>query len=58
MPVDRVCPFCGLAANVPHESQAQCIQALHAEIERMREVLNYVKDPLRRAEPDEDVEVT
>jgi hypothetical protein len=33
------CPFCGVATPVPHETQAGCIAALHAEIARMRGLL-------------------
>jgi hypothetical protein len=33
------CPFCGVAAPVPHETQAGCIAALHSEIGRIRDVL-------------------
>lgn len=33
------CPFCGVAAIVPHETQAGCIAALHSEIGRMRDIL-------------------
>ena len=33
------CPFCGVAAAVPHETQAGCIAALHSEIGRMRDIL-------------------
>jgi hypothetical protein len=39
----HVCPFCGVAADVPHETQARCIAALHAEIARTRELLEYVR---------------
>ncbi len=39
------CPFCGVVADVPHETQEGCIRALHAEIARMREVLEQVRDP-------------
>lgn len=39
----RVCPFCGLATDVPHETQEGCIRALHGEIARMRQVLNHVR---------------
>jgi hypothetical protein len=39
------CPFCGVWADVPHETQEGCIQALHAEIARMREILEQVRDP-------------
>jgi len=41
----KVCPFCGVATDVPHETQEVCIQALNREIARMREVLEYVRDP-------------
>ena len=39
----RVCPFCGLATDVPHETQEGCIEALHGEIARMRQVLSDVR---------------
>jgi hypothetical protein len=39
----RVCPFCGLSAEGPHETQQGCIDALHAEIARMRGLLDMVK---------------
>jgi hypothetical protein len=39
----QVCPFCGLCINVPHETQRGCIDALHAEIARMRDLLDTVK---------------
>ena len=42
-----VCPFCGLATDVPHETQQSCIDALHAEIARTRRVLERVTEPLR-----------
>jgi coproporphyrinogen III oxidase-like Fe-S oxidoreductase len=54
----NICPFCGLATAVPHETQAGCIAALHAEIAQMRELLSHVKDPLARPRPNEDAEVT
>jgi hypothetical protein len=41
----RACPFCGLAADVPHERQEGCIQALHDEIARMRHILECLRDP-------------
>lgn len=41
-----LCPFCGLTTEVPHESQASCIAALHAEIARTRQVLEKVTEPL------------
>ena len=37
------CPFCGVVTDTPHETQAGCIEALHAEIARMRAVLNQVR---------------
>lgn len=44
------CPFCGVAAPVPHETQEGCIEALHSEIGRMRDVLAALRpagtDPL------------
>ena len=33
------CPFCGVAAERPHQSQEACIEALSAEIRRMRTIL-------------------
>jgi hypothetical protein len=57
IPPPRVCPFCGLATEVPHETQAGCIEALQAEIDRMRGVLKSVKDPLAQPLPDDDTEV-
>jgi hypothetical protein len=50
------CPFCGVATDLPHETQASCIHALHAEIARMRAVLEHVqsaKVPVP-AEPEDD----
>ena len=35
----RSCPFCGVATEVPHETQSGCIAALHSEIGRMRDLL-------------------
>jgi hypothetical protein len=51
----RICPFCGLGTDVPHESQEGCIQALHGEIARMRQVLDHVRSggPFRH-EPAEE----
>lgn len=39
LPAVRSCPFCGTATEVPHETQAGCIAALHTEIGRMRDIL-------------------
>ena len=41
----RTCPFCGMVTDVPHESQAGCIEALQSEIARTREVLESVTQP-------------
>lgn len=49
-PVTGCCPFCGVAATVPHETQAACIKALQSEIGRVRGVLAALRpagiDPL------------
>ena len=37
------CPFCGVSTDVPHETQEGCIEALHAEIARLRGVLDRVE---------------
>ena len=42
-----VCPFCGIASDVPHETQEGCIHALQAEITRTRQVLESITEPLR-----------
>jgi hypothetical protein len=36
------CPFCGVATETPHETQEGCIEALHAEIARMKGILGQV----------------
>ena len=36
------CPFCGLFAAAPHETQEGCIEALQTEIARVRAVLQQV----------------
>lgn len=41
-----ICPFCGLATAVPHETQEGCIEALQAEVNRTRRVLENVTEPL------------
>jgi hypothetical protein len=53
VPAAGACPFCGVAAPVPHETQAGCIEALQSEIGRMRGVLA----ALRPAGTDPVVEV-
>lgn len=41
-----ICPFCGMATDVPHETQEGCIEALQAEVDRTRRVLENVTEPL------------
>ena len=41
-----ICPFCGVASDVPHDTQTGCIDALQAEIARTRRVLQRVTEPL------------
>ena len=47
-----VCPSCGIASEIPHDSQQACIAALHAEISRTRQVLTHVGEPLVRPAPE------
>jgi hypothetical protein len=42
-----VCPFCGVATKVPHETQELCIEALQAEIALVREMVHRVRDASR-----------
>ncbi len=42
-----ICPFCGMATEVPHDTQEACIHALQQEIQRTRKVLQQVTEPLR-----------
>jgi len=54
-PSDRCCPFCGVATDVPHESQQGCIAALHEEIGRLRGVLASLRPAgVRQAPRDEE----
>jgi hypothetical protein len=46
----RACPFCGVATDVPHETQKGCIEALHVEIARMRGILDHLR-PLPALKP-------
>ena len=46
------CPFCGVATDVPHETQEGCIQALHAEIARMRACWTTSSRPCKCLYPD------
>lgn len=52
-----ICPFCGVAAEGPHQTQQACIEALSAEIRRMRAILAVARplaSPLRPTLPDEE----
>ena len=40
------CPFCGVGTDLPHETQEACIAALHAEIARMRQVVDRLNAPI------------
>lgn len=53
------CPFCGVVTETPHETQSSCIEALNAEIARMRALLDQVRSsavpgPALREEETED----
>ena len=53
------CPYCGVSTDVAHETQEACIEALRAEISRVRRVLDHVRSaavpgPVER--PDEKAE--
>lgn len=39
------CPFCGVVTDVAHNTQEGCIEALHDEILRMRQLLEQVRPP-------------
>ena len=55
----RVCPFCGVATEVPHETQEGCIEALHGEIDRVRAILQNVREPWGKdVRRDDDAELT
>ena len=45
----KVCPFCGVVSEGPHETQQACIDALQSEIARTRQVLQNVTEPLPAA---------
>jgi len=51
-----ICPFCGVAGEVSHETQQACIDALQAEIARTRRILESVTEPLPAASIGEDPE--
>ena len=45
-----VCPFCGLATESPHETQAACVEALQEEVTRVRRIVEQV-ERLKDEEP-------
>ena len=49
-----VCPFCGLSSEAPHETQQGCIDALHAEIARTRDLLDTLKPVAGGNSPSEE----
>jgi hypothetical protein len=51
-----VCPFCGLATETPHENQQGCLEALAAEIARLRHVLEHSEPAPEPPSSDEDEE--
>ena len=55
-----VCPFCGVVAETPHENQQLCLEALAAEIARLRNVLEHSESTTvpTPAQPDDGPEET
>jgi hypothetical protein len=56
-----VCPFCGVVTETPHENQQVCLDALAAEIARLRSVLEHsapASVPVPPAQDDDDPEET
>ena len=54
-----ICPFCGVVTEAPHETQEGCIEALNAEIAKMRAVLEQVRSAVVPGPPpqeDDDAE--
>ena len=54
-----ICPFCGVSTETPHETQEGCIEALNAEIAKMRAVLEQVRSaavPGPAADPEDEGE--
>ena len=52
----RTCPFCGVVSETPHDTQEGCIEALHAEIARIRGVLSHVQSVEVPAPADEEAD--
>ena len=51
-----VCPFCGVITEMPHESQQICLEALAAEIARLRSILEHSASTAVPTPPAEDDE--
>ena len=54
-----ICPFCGVATVIPHETQEGCIEDLNVEIAKMRAVLEHVRSaavPGPAPVPDDEAE--
>jgi hypothetical protein len=56
-----ICPFCGVQTDVPHVNQEGCIEALNAEISRVRTILQTVRsievpNPPEAEESEEEAE--
>jgi coproporphyrinogen III oxidase-like Fe-S oxidoreductase len=54
----KTCPFCGVPSSVPHESEAGCIEALQAEIELTRQMLQGSSGPGAPPPPSKDAPST
>jgi len=55
VPALNPCPFCGVLASVPHETQEGCIAALNTEITQMRGLLAILKPAaVARTSDDQD----
>lgn len=48
-----ICPFCGVMTQAPHKTQEGCIEALHVEIARMKDVMKYVHSAVVPRPPDD-----
>jgi hypothetical protein len=56
VPPANPCPFCGVVAGVPHETQEGCIAALNTEIAQMRGILASLKPAGAAVTPEEQDE--
>ena len=53
-----VCPFCGVITEMPHENQQICLEALAAEIARLRSVLEHSASTAVPTPPQDEPEET